>query len=76
MRGVTIKTKGVSFNLEDPDQLELYQFAAKRKNFSAYIKRLIQKDITGSWRTGANEVHPNQDESELLFDEGLMSKLI
>lgn len=39
-----MKTKGVAFNLADPDQKELYEWAMDRTNFSAYIKRLIQAD--------------------------------
>lgn len=38
------KTKGVTFNLADPDQKLLYDFATQRANFSGYIKRLIQRD--------------------------------
>lgn len=40
-----IVNKAVTFNILDPDQKELYEHAAKRKNFSAYIKRLIQRDL-------------------------------
>lgn len=39
-----MKTKGVAFNLDDPDQKELYEYAMTRTNFSAYVKRLIQSD--------------------------------
>ncbi len=39
------KNKSVMFNIADPDQLKLYEHAAKRTNFSAYIKRLIQRDL-------------------------------
>lgn len=44
-----IVTKGVSFNVLDPDQEKLLQHAIKRKNFSSYIKRLIQRDIDNSF---------------------------
>jgi hypothetical protein len=40
-----IVRKPVAFNLADPDQLELYNHAMKRTNFSSYIKRLIQRDM-------------------------------
>jgi hypothetical protein len=40
-----IKRKSVSFNLSDPDQKLLLLHALKRTNFSAYIKRLIQRDM-------------------------------
>lgn len=39
------KTKGVTFNLSDPDQRLLFSFAMQRKNFSGYVKRLIQRDL-------------------------------
>lgn len=42
-----IVTCGVAFNLDDPDQLKLYEHAKKRTNFSAYIKRLITMDVLG-----------------------------
>lgn len=42
-----IVRKPVAFNIEDPDQLALYEHAMKRTNFSAYIKRLIQRDMEG-----------------------------
>jgi predicted component of type VI protein secretion system len=45
------KTKGVTFNLGDPDQYELYKHSKKRKNFSAYVKRLIQRDLEESLRS-------------------------
>lgn len=38
-------TKGVTFNLSDPDQAKLFKHAEKRKNFSGYVKRLIQRDL-------------------------------
>lgn len=42
-----IKIKSVAFNVNDPDQLQFLEHAEKRTNFSAYIKRLIQRDIEG-----------------------------
>ena len=41
------KTEGVVFNLDDPDQRGLWEHARRRKNFSAYVKRLIQRDKEG-----------------------------
>lgn len=40
-----MKTKGVAFNLDDPDQNEMFKYALSRPNFSSYIKRLIQRDM-------------------------------
>lgn len=44
------KTKGVTFNLCDPDQQVLFNFAMQRKNFSGYVKRLIQRDFESQER--------------------------
>lgn len=35
----------VSFNLLDPDQIKLFEHATRRTNVSAYLKRLIQRDL-------------------------------
>ncbi|MDP4087130.1 MAG: hypothetical protein Q8934_21440 [Bacillota bacterium] len=37
----------VVFNLADPWQKKLYEHTQKFTNFSAYIKRLIQRDMEG-----------------------------
>lgn len=39
-----MKTRGVTFNIEDPEQYKLYQYTLKMDNFSGYIKELIRKD--------------------------------
>lgn len=44
---VELVRKGVVFNVADPDQRELFEHASKRSNFSAYVKRLIQRDMEG-----------------------------
>lgn len=41
---MSMKNKGVSFNLDDPGQKSLYDFAVGQSNFSSYVKRLIQSD--------------------------------
>ena len=40
--------KSVAFNPHDPDQAAMLEHAAKRSNFSAYIKRLIYRDMAGA----------------------------
>lgn len=40
-----MKTKGVAFNLADPHQKELLDWAARHPNFSNYVKRLIDRDM-------------------------------
>lgn len=42
-----IKVKTVAFNVVDPDQRKLWEHLSQRTNFSAYIKRLIQRDLEG-----------------------------
>lgn len=42
-----IEVKSVAFNLADPDQRKMYEWVAQRTNFSAYMKRLIQRDMEG-----------------------------
>jgi hypothetical protein len=71
-----IKRSPVAFNLADPDQLAMYEHAKKRTNFSAYIKRLIQRDMEGH---GANQVRYYQevvDEADNRIDADLISGLI
>ena len=37
--------KSVVFNTADPDQAAMLEHADKRQNFSAYVKRLIYRDM-------------------------------
>jgi hypothetical protein len=39
------KVKSVAFNIADPIEYALYQYALENKYFSTYIKRLIQRDM-------------------------------
>ncbi|WP_171684035.1 hypothetical protein [Paenibacillus planticolens] len=55
-----LKIKQVVFNIDDPDQKLLLQHAAQRTNFSAYIKRLIQRDMEGGSLTPVANVHPEE----------------
>lgn len=41
------KLQPVSFNLDDPFEVQLLNYA-KEKNFSRYVKRLIQRDKEGA----------------------------
>lgn len=67
---MNIKRKPVAFNVDDPDQLALFEHASQRTNFSAYIKRLIQRDM----ESGTKVYSFPQQKSE--FDEGLMKGFI
>jgi hypothetical protein len=40
-----MKNKGVSFNLADPHQKELYNWACKHTNFSSLVKRLLADEM-------------------------------
>lgn len=39
------KVKSVAFNIADPIEFALYQYAQQHKYFSTYVKRLIQRDM-------------------------------
>lgn len=74
---VEIKTKGVTFNVLDPDQKKLFDHAMKRPNFSGYVKRLIQRDLDGKQMVvhqvgGAQQ--PPQGEEE--WDPDLLDGMI
>lgn len=63
-----MKIKHTVFNIDDPDQEQLLNHAELRKNFSAYIKRLIQRDMEGgNSRTVAN-TPALQEQKEILFN--------
>jgi hypothetical protein len=47
--------KSVAFNADDPDQRAMLDHAEQRKNFSAYIKRLIWNDLKGNLTKGVQE---------------------
>lgn len=40
-----IKRKSVAFNVDDPHQRKLYEYALQFTNFSALVKMLIQRDM-------------------------------
>jgi hypothetical protein len=48
-----MRVKSIAFNEQDPDQAKLLKHAEKRSNFSAYIKRLIQRDMERGYSGGA-----------------------
>jgi len=45
MAALGMKSKGVAFNLDDPHQKKLYEWACQQTNFSNYVKRLIDYDM-------------------------------
>lgn len=55
-----MKVRSVAFNLDDPDQKKMFDFASERTNFSAYVKRLIQRDMEG----GVGMAHSHDQRQE------------
>jgi len=47
--------KSVVFNVADPLQRSLYEYATQFTNFSYYIKTLIQRDMDGARIPSKNE---------------------
>lgn len=45
--GKEIVNKSVSFNILDPFQKQMKEYTEQYPNFSAYMKRLIQRDMEG-----------------------------
>lgn len=73
-----IVTKGVAFNIEDPEQKKLLEYAMKRTNFSAYIKLLIHKDMNNTFFTKSvnHKVIQENDEDDEQLDNDFMKNLI
>jgi hypothetical protein len=70
-----IKVKGVAFNVSDIDESKLLTHAEKRSNFSAYIKRLIQRDLDGAFVKYISK--PIQEEqSKIKLNEKFMEELV
>jgi hypothetical protein len=71
-----IKVKnGMAFNLDDEFQLKQYQHICKVPNVSAYLKRLVAMDMTGTWRT--TNAQPQQEEIEVVnLSDDMMLNLI
>jgi hypothetical protein len=50
------KVKSVAFNVADPMEFALYQYANKHKYFSTYVKRLIQRDMENGHKVDFKEL--------------------
>lgn len=61
--GTDIKRRPVAFNLSDPDEKRLHDHADKRKNFSRYVKSLIQRDMYG-WPAPSEEPAPKPKQAD------------
>lgn len=49
------RVAGIVFNLDDPDQLRMYEHLMRRRNKSSYLKMLIFNDLSGN-RDNSHEV--------------------
>lgn len=57
------KVKSVAFNVADPIEYALYQYAKKNKYFSTYVKRLIQRDMEHGEKSEFNQYMQGFEES-------------
>lgn len=65
------KVKSVAFNIADPMEYMLYQYANKHKYFSTYVKRLIQRDMENGHKVDLKEI---ENLSEIYKEEEDKSK--
>lgn len=75
------KNKTISFNLDDPHELELFEHAekinpltGKQQNFSKYVKRLIEDDIRK--KTQSNIIFTNNHEEDTSEIQDAMSSFL
>lgn len=71
-----IITIGVSFNYFDPEQKALLDHVDKRTNASAFVKRLIQRDVDGVVVSNHFQPKTSEETSTFTVDRSLMKKLI
>jgi hypothetical protein len=65
----TIKTVQIAFNLEDPFQKKLYEYALKQaKNMSSYGRSLIQRDMDMKWVNNSVVIDHAKDEIKIEKD--------
>lgn len=67
------KVKSVAFNIADPMEYALYEYAKKNKYFSTYVKRLIQRDMEHGQKVDLKEFEDaskyyRQDNSPVIKD--------
>lgn len=60
-----ILNKSVSFNVLDPFQRQMKEYADQYPNFSGYVKRLIQRDMEGGNAVKTIKKAPAQGVSNL-----------
>ena len=59
------RVKSVAFNVADPMEKQLYDFALKPKYFSTYMKRLIQRDM----ENGHKVIYKDEELSNSIVQE-------
>ncbi|WP_160203523.1 hypothetical protein [Priestia megaterium] len=59
------RVKSVAFNVADPMEKQLYDFALKPKYFSTYMKRLIQRDMENGFKV----IYKDEDKSSSIVQE-------
>ncbi|SMQ76013.1 hypothetical protein SAMN05444673_2613 [Bacillus sp. OV166] len=64
-----IRNKSVSFNLVDPFQKQMKDYAEQYPNFSAYVKRLIQRDMEEGTKVRSIKKAPSQVVSNLSMTQ-------
>lgn len=69
------KVKSVSFNLDDPFELELYEHSLDYPNFSLFVKRLIHDSRGGKVKV-ADKVVPISQPTNPTVDKEYLRQLI
>lgn len=64
-----ISNKSVSFNMLDPYQVKMKEYAEQFPNFSGYIKRLIQRDMEGGQAVKSIKKAPSQAVTNLSMTQ-------
>lgn len=62
---MSTKIKSIGFNMNDPDERMMLEHAESKK-FSAYIKRLIYRDIFG----GGKHININEQVQPVIEPDG------
>lgn len=71
------KVKSVSFNLNDPFELELLNYTEQYPNFSNHVKRLIQDSMNGKVvNLQITKQVVNEPMEQPIFDKSLMKQFL
>lgn len=61
--------KSISFNKQDPIESQLLKHSLQHKGFSAYIKRLIQRDMEGGTTVPQQQMSPIVKSKQVTSDK-------